>query len=823
MIFKIAKEYLKHQKRNTITIIIVAVLSVILVTAVSTLKEQDYIERKEVYYKDNSEYSLILSATQKSAYDIIKNDSEINEVTVVGVEELNIDDSISSVATYDKEHLDKLLKVDMISGEMPKSRNEVIISEQYMGQLGGLITNDEIVINGENYNVVGIYRFKNPLNDEFSIIKIDNVINIINNHKRVKYYADYPIRKGLDFTIKEGIEATFNAKLMHKYNSLTWQIQQNEEGLIDHLLVSEEEYKKSIEVNSMISTLPQSVLIIFIAIFTVLAMKNAFSMSILSKVKLIGTLKAIGAEPKQIKKLIISEVIFLFLISLPIGILLGGLSSKIISYLTTKFLGYSIYNMSVFNIFYIILGSILMLGVAMLIASNDARNLAYKLTAVEAMTGSKSYKSDEFITGVNSEFINKHCNIEIILADKNISNNTKKYRICFLTLAIAMTLLAFMTNKLSISDVTAKTKYLYSNNWNVEMSSYKEFTKEKVDKVKNITNTPVFNQNEEELGILVPENKFQYNLKEMYGFGYNLNENGEIFFDLNKIYGNEDVINLCKSYIEDGEIDYNTYTEEDVILVNKAQLKLEPQNQQAAHMYRYEDITYYKVGDKIKLQDGKDYNIRAIISENPLSNIVVNSEGRNQINRMYAISLDKYSNIPSTKMCININDDNRDEIMPKLEAFCKENEYSIYNRESKVNKLNEINKKYALIDIVFVGSIVLILVVNLINTLTAAIVVRKCEIASLRAIGMAEKQVRKNIISEGVIVCIYSGVIGAMLSSIYLFFRKNEFLNQGGIKYNIVVLIILGVFVIQILIGILSSLKPLKTIMGSSIIEDIKD
>jgi putative ABC transport system permease protein len=65
----------------------------------------------------------------------------------------------------------------------------------------------------------------------------------------------------------------------------------------------------------------------------------------------------------------------------------------------------------------------------------------------------------------------------------------------------------------------------------------------------------------------------------------------------------------------------------------------------------------------------------------------------------------------------------------------------------------------------FIGVIVLIAFLNIINTVSTNLILRTKEFATLKAIGMTQHEVRKMIILEGVFYGLFAGVIGIIIGT----------------------------------------------------------
>lgn len=94
----------------------------------------------------------------------------------------------------------------------------------------------------------------------------------------------------------------------------------------------------------------------------------------------------------------------------------------------------------------------------------------------------------------------------------------------------------------------------------------------------------------------------------------------------------------------------------------------------------------------------------------------------------------------------------------------KQSEISADNYEMRDTSESVYNQIRKMIIYVFVGFIALIAVVNIYNTITSSIFLRKKDVASLKSIGMSNKQVGKLMILESLFYGIDSIVYGVLIS-----------------------------------------------------------
>ncbi len=123
----------------------------------------------------------------------------------------------------------------------------------------------------------------------------------------------------------------------------------------------------------------------------------------------------------------------------------------------------------------------------------------------------------------------------------------------------------------------------------------------------------------------------------------------------------------------------------------------------------------------------------------------------------------------------------------------------------------------------FIGIISLIGSLNILNTITISIMIRRKELAALKSIGMAQRDLKKMIIYEGLIYG-FSGSLqgifyGCILSYIMYTAASGLFNVEWSIPYNACII----TFAAALLISYLSVLLPLRRIQKDNIIDTIRE
>ncbi|MFD3157047.1 ABC transporter permease [Haloimpatiens sp. FM7330] len=122
----------------------------------------------------------------------------------------------------------------------------------------------------------------------------------------------------------------------------------------------------------------------------------------------------------------------------------------------------------------------------------------------------------------------------------------------------------------------------------------------------------------------------------------------------------------------------------------------------------------------------------------------------------------------------------------------------------------------------FIIVISLIGSLNIINTISTNMILRKREFSTLKAIGMTMGQINKMVLFEGIQYGLTGSIcgLGIGLPLAYFLYTKVTSLMEFGwqIPWGDVTIAVIG----SITIGLLSSLIPLRRIRKSSIIDDIR-
>ena len=170
--------------------------------------------------------------------------------------------------------------------------------------------------------------------------------------------------------------------------------------------------------------------------------------------------------------------------------------------------------------------------------------------------------------------------------------------------------------------------------------------------------------------------------------------------------------------------------------------------------------------------------------------------------------------------------DNEDNRIKALEYFDSIKDTTNYAYSDIDDQLKEIDDIYAQVEFFvycFIIVITIISIVNIFNTISTNLLLRKKEFSTLKAIGMTEKQLKKSVILEGTLYGIISSIIGGIISALLLALMVKAGAGMADVQYKFNLIAFIASIVCAIAVTYLSTLVPLKRINKLTIVEGISD
>lgn len=768
---KIAKSNLMINKSKSILIIITIILSTTLLSAVG-LTCLDW-------SKANKERIIKYSGTQHGVYgnmgekkiEEIKAHADIDAVGLVnGIGSINYDDKSKVALSYVNDKSMELSSIKLEKGSMPKLKNEIALDDLALKKLGykGKI--------GEKIKI----KYEDYANKEFteSEFTLSGIIKSNEMSKIKKIYSGIVSKEYMNST-RDMSKENFNAYITVKAEA-------NLNG--DELKLKVEDIAKDLNIpkarvlvnedyiNSLkpdMEVIMWGVVIgIIVIMSSILVIYNIFHLSVVTKVQEFGKLRAIGATKKQIKSIVLKEGIFLSMIGVPIGVLVGFLINEFVIGKIFMFEGKAFKLPMIIGVMII---SLITIYISLLKPMKEAS----KVSIIEAVRYNGEDKNNKKSRkGYESINLNR-------LSCANLSRNKKRTYITVISLSLSAIIFVVISSVMNSIDAEKMTRERFSQDIKIDLDGYTYGEEDSPDTEMNILqkNNPL---GEKFINKLLNINGVK-NIDKSKSAKCELNgyKTEYKYHDLSSI--NEDDLKDLEFYLEDGEINLEKLKSGEEILITQPELATE---------------IGIKVGDKITLTlyDGdkkikKEFKVQGITS-NPST---------------FAMHYDAFDKIfdtdTTTTIGIYTQKDEYENIKSYIESLDKNDDYIQANYIDELLKDNKLSIAvtkgigYALV--VIIG---IIGFMNLINSMITSIITRKKELGMLQAIGLTDKQLVKMLNIEAMFytstMLLSSLTLGTGIGyiAVYAFRKTGASYATYTFPLNQILIMVFSVFIAQLLL-----------------------
>ncbi|HFL3658988.1 TPA: ABC transporter permease [Clostridioides difficile] len=807
---------LKSQKLMTTFIIIAIVLSTIMTTVVGQsigILQNLRIEQARSFNGDR--HVSFHQLTKNQVDDIRKDDRVYQAGTSITIGSSKIKDSGISVLVkeYDKTGLSnypKLMKLK--SGHLPKDKNEIALDENTLKLMGikprlgvTIPMNLDISLLNDTippYNYTANFKLSGILEDDYTGYVSGIVNGIVGKGTSENLLPKRYILSSLDFKIKqqEKFQEIVN-QLAKKINLSHNSIQYN----WIYLNALKIQFEKD-ENSSNSDGISMIILVsLFVALLVLLAsglvIYNILKISVTKKIKEYGCLRAIGAEPNQIYKIVILQILILCTVAIPIGAVIGIISSKGITGMVTNILNPDIllandnkeiteliHKNTTAYMFPLVLStnvSLIFSFISALPSAIYASHVSPKIAMVGSTTKIKrKIKREKTIK-----------NFERHLAWLNLKRNKGRTIITILSLFMSITVFVALSEFSNVLDVSRSVSNLKEGDFSLtnEISGFDKSTLDKITKMKNVNRTSFIKYSEYKQGEIDTDINFE--------------NSGEML----KIIGIDEqtlkdlMPSITDSILEDFKNGSICFIKNPITIstpgVKTRHTNLKPKDSITINK---KQLDIYSTVDKMFFLQGNGWiNGVDVIVYDSVYNTLTNKNKFNQIN-IYAKDKSKL-----------------EQIRLSIEQICENNPGSYWISYIESDKqLKESFKQIEFLAwavILFVG---LIGTLNIINTTHTNINTRTNEIGVKRAIGMSNSSLYKMFLWEGVYYGIFAAIFGSIAG-----YASAIIINMATIEKldftNIPITSILQATIISVLACIIATLIPLRKVKKMNIIDCI--
>lgn len=609
-----------------------------------------------------------------------------------------------------------------------------------------------------------------------------------------------------------------------------------------------------------------AVVALIIILTSVYCIKNSFNISITEKIRQYGMLASVGATRRQIKSSVKTEAAMLGVVGIPVGTMSGILASlilvKVVNALSAGWLNVALSFHT--SLPALILAVILSIATIYFSATGSARRAA-KVTPLEAIRNTKEIKIKSAKLKTPA-IIDRIWGIGGVISYKNIKRNNKKYRTTVTSIVICSVTFIVISYFMSMAFSVVGMSYASADyNIGINMSCKKDIDIEKFSKLLS--------------GI---EGAEDYLVGAGYDFDVDKPEYTKEYGEYcRQLYDDsEDVSQMFLITVLDDK-SYDKYASDagiknaaaGAILVNKCTFDVYNENS-SKYVKKEMELYKYKAGDTIEcgynVYDDAPSDDNAVeggteSSTEDNSGYVdeetINNGVRKTVDVTIAGVTDKvpigYKGYSNTLLFMNqkgfeslwgdgkngneikpgyasysayVVAENADEYQDTFEKETEENpEYSqISFYVSNLDKqMRDEKSLFTLLGVFAYGLIVVIALIgitNIINTLSTGMELRSREFATLRSIGMTDKQFVGMVRLESVFISVKALVIGVPLGILisYLLCVMMNRMDDAIIYEPPYKAIILCILVVIMLIYAIMKLSMTK-LRHNNIIETIKN
>lgn len=794
-----------------------------------TTKELGYSEFESIQNEDKP-YIYVVSmnenAFEKGAYKLTEGRMAQNENEIVIPQHL-IDNGRVKINVGDKITLNVGTR-ELMDGSKLNQKNPYLASSskeyiyQETGKAGDNEDYEEQIVDGQKkeYTVVGIMKRPNTGLEPYSAPGYTAVTysneggNIGNTDKKVSKTSNFYV------TLKNPKEY------------------ENVKNQIKNTIEAETKNEIEVEVNSDLlrfegvlseSTLGvlygiASVIIVIIIVSSVFVIRNSFSISVSEKTKQYGMLASVGATKKQIKRSVLLEGLYIGIIAIPLGILLGIVAIIILLWIVNLLIGdmmegtefvYNVPGMA-------ILISVVISGITIFLSCLIPAIKASKIPPIEAIRGTDDIKIKTRKIKT-SKLTKKLFGIGGVIASKNLKRNRKKYRTTVVSLVVSISIFIALSSFLTYGQLMTSSYYT-DLKCNIAVNGGNEALYEKIATWSGINSYSYSYQTSAEIDVNKYGTDFAKeeleNKKQIYeeDFPENVGKYEYNTLGLTIVMVNNDYF---KSYVKSlgmNEKDYSNIA----ILGDDMMHYLGQGKSKVEHYFNV------KAGDSMEVtmdDEQKQIKISKITTERPMGYESCYTEGGYLfVSEDYPVVTKDRSELNSGNLCIDAQKPS--EIENKLTDLKKESEEFENIMVTNLAEYAEQQKRIIILVSIFlygfIAVITLIGVTNIFNTITTNMILRSKEFANLKSIGMTTKEFNKMIKLESIMYGAKSLLIGIPIGLLGSYEIFKSFTNS--IDFGFIVpwqAIIISVIFVFIIVG-LTMKYSLNKINKQNIIETIR-
>lgn len=853
--FKAGKSYIKKYKNRSISIGIGIVLGIALIVGVGSLsfsaKEQNI---KQTEYELGSHFVRYNDLNDNQVDDIenMKNDGtgdnpkdNIGKLGLITYYDSSTpeSDDLTNIASVNRELLE-LQNTELVKGNFPKKANEVVIEKWVLDNLGVKPEiGQKITIDLYGRKKKETFVVSGILSDRVSA-KSSGIMEIFLNRdfKKSNEKTDAYVRFKDDKNIVENIYLVAD------------DLGLDDEGIsVNRMLLDAMGQLEEIDYNLIYSAIAA-------AIVLAIVVYGVFNISIIQRISEYGLIRAIGGKLSDIVKLLLTELLLIWLVSLPIGVAVGYLVAVLLKKVSGNVFTEMAVELSTISVPIEIIGFASV--VSLLIIVFIVVLLAWKIKRISPIDEIRGNIKTSVDKKRNQKMIRKRKNnslsyskiipIEIKMAMKNVLRNKSGFAITLISMCLGSVMFLassfysdLMEDQQKKLDEVSKvntdfkismipTKPMYAGYSAKDIDNIRSINGvEDVGEIRNLYARMFLKENQIlDKEYFKEENEWTYNKDVLAGLLVDCGNGDKIL--KSGVYGyNDTLLKKLDKHLAKGNVNLKEMNNEEVAIA------MVPKNNgkytvgvdigdKLKVTFREDGISseeYFKMTDTGGKYITKEFKIVGIVNELvDYSDYYVSDNSVNLVlsNKQF----EKFSGYKNAQIVnIEMKDDaNREKVAKQILAIANRTSGNVFadlTEERKTLAAMEENKQMFINAII--GILFLISIINIVNNIKYSMVSRRAEFGIIRAVGADNKMFRKIVLSEGLMYGLYSGVISVIVALIVccgIYSPIAEFLISP--KFLVNPITFAGVFLMNVGLGALVSYLPFVEMRNISIVESIE-
>ena len=853
--FKAGKSYIKKYKNRSISIGIGIVLGIALIVGVGSLsfsaKEQNI---KQTEYELGSHFVRYNDLNDNQVDDIenMKNDGtgdnpkdNIGKLGLITYYDSSTpeSDDLTNIASVNRELLE-LQNTELVKGNFPKKANEVVIEKWVLDNLGVKPEiGQKITIDLYGRKKKETFVVSGILSDRVSA-KSSGIMEIFLNRdfKKSNEKTDAYVRFKDDKNIVENIYLVAD------------DLGLDDEGIsVNRMLLDAMGQLEEIDYNLIYSAIAA-------AIVLAIVVYGVFNISIIQRISEYGLIRAIGGKLSDIVKLLLTELLLIWLVSLPIGVAVGYLVAVLLKKVSGNVFTEMAVELSTISVPIEIIGFASV--VSLLIIVFIVVLLAWKIKRISPIDEIRGNIKTSVDKKRNQKMIRKRKNnslsyskiipIEIKMAMKNVLRNKSGFAITLISMCLGSVMfLASSFYSDLMKDQQKKLEEVSRVNTDFKISMiptkpmYAGYSAKDIDNIRSINGVEdvgeirnlyarMFLKENQILDkeYFKEENEWTYNKDVLAGLLVDCGNGDKIL--KSGVYGyNDTLLKKLDKHLAKGNVNLKEMNNEEVAIA------MVPKNNgkytvgvdigdKLKVTFREDGISseeYFKMTDTGGKYITKEFKIVGIVNELvDYSDYYVSDNSVNLVlsNKQF----EKFSGYKNAQIVnIEMNDNaNREKVAKQILTIANRTSGNVFadlTEERMTLAAMEENKQMFINAII--GILFLISIINIVNNIKYSMVSRRAEFGIIRAVGADNKMFRKIVLSEGLMYGLYSGVISVIVALIVcwgIYSPMAEFLISPKFLVNPITFV--GVFLMNVGLGALVSYLPFVEMRNISIVESIE-